>query len=144
MTSIRKMAARDLACVCTLAAQLGYPCTEDALRARMERIAERDDHLLLVACDDADIAIGWMHLCTLSPLEAEAAAQLSAIVVNEAHRGTGVGAALVAEAEAWARARGFDRLMLRSRHDRDAAHGFYRGRGFRATKTSVIFEKELK
>lgn len=137
------MTARDIARVRMLAEQLGYPCTENELRARMDSIGARGDHLLLVACDDADIPVAWMHLCTVSSLQAPATAQLSAIVVDEAHRGEGVGAALVAEAEAWARARGFDRLMLRSRRDRDEAHGFYRKRGFRAAKISVIFEKDL-
>jgi ribosomal protein S18 acetylase RimI-like enzyme len=57
-------------------------------------------------------------------------ARLYSIVVDPALRGQGLGAALLADAEAGARARGCDRLRLEVRADNRAAIALYGKAGF--------------
>lgn len=142
--TVRDMTAADLPGVLELARQLGYPDSADNLSARFRAIRALDGHKLVTARAARDGVVGWMHLCLLTPLEAPPAAQISAIVVDEAWRRGGVGRLLVAYAEEWAAGQGLDRITLRSRDDREAAHDFYRGRGFKAAKRSVVFDKDLK
>lgn len=57
-------------------------------------------------------------------------ARLYSIAVDPAVRGRGLGAALLADAEAGAAARGATRLRLEVREDNAAAIALYRGRGY--------------
>ncbi|NJP32539.1 GNAT family N-acetyltransferase [Micromonospora sp. HSS6-12] len=58
-------------------------------------------------------------------------------------RGSGEGGALVTAAEEWARDRGLTTAQVLSGSERNAAHAFYRGRGFRGVKTEQVFVKSL-
>jgi len=60
-------------------------------------------------------------------------ARLLSLVVDEQHRGRGVGKALVEAGEAWARDRGAQKIMVNTSHRRAATHAFYRACGFDAT-----------
>lgn len=51
------------------------------------------------------------------------------LAVAPAHRGSGLGRALMAAAEDWLRARGAPKLQLMVREDNDAALGFYAALG---------------
>ncbi|WP_309227220.1 hypothetical protein [Micromonospora thermarum] len=46
-------------------------------------------------------------------------------------------------AEEWARDRGLTTAQVLSGSERNAAHAFYRGRGFRGVKTEQVFVKSL-
>ena len=52
-------------------------------------------------------------------------------------------AQLVRAGEEWARQRGFERMVVRSRTTREAAHRFYLREGYEPTKTSAVFTKTL-
>ncbi len=65
------------------------------------------------------------------------------MVVDAAHRGVGVGAALMARAEDWAREHGYNELRLRTNIVRTLAHRFYLRLGYRLDKTSHLFCKRL-
>ena len=56
---------------------------------------------------------------------------------------TGVGAALLAVAEDWARAQGFSTMRLRSNVIRERAHRFYEREGYRRIKSQAVFRKPL-
>ena len=56
-----------------------------------------------------------------------------ALVVGSAHRGLGVGRALISAAEDWARERGARNVMLTTHKLRCGAHRFYRSVGYEAT-----------
>ena len=60
-----------------------------------------------------------------------AVARLYSIAVDPSARGRGLGAALLAAAEAGARRRGADRLRLEVRQDNPRAIGLYEARGYR-------------
>jgi len=64
-------------------------------------------------------------------------------VVDAAQRAHGVGAALMRDAEAWARARGLVSVVLYTRVDRDAARTFYEKLGYEPVATSHLMRREL-
>ena len=68
-------------------------------------------------------------------------ARLTALVVDEADRGRGVGAALIDSAERAARARGCSRIEATSTVHRSGAHQFYERHGYR--HVSAYFLKRL-
>ena len=65
------------------------------------------------------------------------------LVIVEGHRSAGIGAALLAAAEAWARARGCKRLVVATRITRERAHRFYAREGYEVSKTSYFLTKAL-
>ena len=77
-------------------------------------------------------------------LESGPSAEIAGLVVDEETRGAGVGARLVAEAEAWAAGAGFARMRVRSNVKRNRARRFYERAGFVVTKRQRNFEKALE
>ena len=73
--------------------------------ARFERLARSADDYICVH-EAASRVAGWMHLRVSCALESDPQAWILGLVVDEALRRHGLGRALVAEAERWARARG--------------------------------------
>jgi GNAT superfamily N-acetyltransferase len=67
--------------------------------------------------------------------------ELETVYVRSDRRGRGVGGALLAYAEEYARARGCYRVQLTSRDERHDAHRFYRAHGYH--ETSRGFKKPL-
>jgi predicted GNAT family N-acyltransferase len=85
-----------------------------------------DDKLRIHLCAVED---GEVLACvSLKPLE-DGSLQLKQMAVAEERRLEGIGAALVAGAEAWARKRGLDEMML---HARIGAERFYARLGYQA------------
>jgi GNAT superfamily N-acetyltransferase len=122
--------------------QLGYPASEGELARRLARVIPTSGHTVLVAVLDGQ-PIGLAHGVLLPLLEAEGSAQLLALVVDEAHRGHGIGGRLVAAIEAWAEAAGAVRVVVRSNIVRTRTHAFYENLGFGRTKTQLNFTKPL-
>jgi GNAT superfamily N-acetyltransferase len=139
---IRPMEARDAADVAALSGELGYPAAEADVAERWRVLEGREDHAVLVAEQDDRIA-GWIHVHDDWTLEAGRAAELMGLVVGTRHRGAGIGHALVAEAERWARTRGCARLRVRSNVVRTRAHRFYDTLGYERVKTQQVFDKRV-
>jgi GNAT superfamily N-acetyltransferase len=68
-------------------------------------------------------------------------AELESVYVRADQRGNGIGAAILAHAEEFARARNCYRVQLTSRNERVDAHRFYAHHGYEAT--SQGFKKLL-
>lgn len=78
-----------------------------------------------------DRIIGMVNiLFTVSTALGERVALLEDMVVAPAHRGAGVGSALIAAAIAWARGQGCRRITLLTDRANEAAQRFYRRQGF--------------
>jgi GNAT superfamily N-acetyltransferase len=135
------MARADLDSVRGLSFELGYPVFDSELEARFRKLQNADLHRLLVY-DDGKIQ-GWIHLSREEDLTSEPAVQVKALVVHEGSRGKGVGTALLAHAETWAREIGLSRVYVRSSISRTEAHAFYLRRGYPQAKTSHLFVREL-
>jgi GNAT superfamily N-acetyltransferase len=137
------MAVTDAAAVAELTTQLRYPVEESELERRFAAIRTAGSGEVLVAVDPSDHPIGWIHVDLMPTLEASDRALIGGLVVDEGHRSAGIGAELVAAAEAWARQRGCVAMVVRSRTTRERAHRFYERLGYREQKRSVVFEKPL-
>lgn len=141
--AIRPMRTTDAARIAELTGQLGYPSTPEDIGGRFAHLRGRSWDEILVAVDDGDLPIGWIHVSRFASLEASDVALIGGMVVDEAHRAGGIGAALLGAAEGWAREHGASTMVVRSRVTRERAHRFYERHGYAAVKTSRVFEKPL-
>jgi predicted GNAT family N-acyltransferase len=91
---------------------------------------------------------GRLVACALMVIAGDGTARLRHVAVEEASRGRGIGAGLMASAEETARARGIRKIIL---HARVYARGFYERLGYRAegeeftevTIPHIVMEKNL-
>ena len=140
---VREMTSEDLPAVAALSGQLGYPVTLAQLEPRFDWIRRTPYEELFVAeMPDGSIA-GWIHVGADPSLTHDSVAEIKGLIVSEAHRGKGLGEDLVAAAEAWCLRHGFRNVRVRSRVEREAAHGFYQRRGYQRQKTQHVFLRRL-
>ena len=137
------MGESDIDAVHELATQLGYPSERAKTAGRLRAVLESPIADGFVAEDGDGRVVGWAHVFMAPYLESGPNAELGGLVVAETARGGGIGRALVARAEEWARRRGAGELCLRSNVIRDEAHKFYTRLGFEMQKTQHKFRKEL-
>lgn len=129
---VREVRPQDAAAIAVLLIELGYPVEVAAVPPRLERLREAGD-LVFVAELDGRLA-GLAHLHVSPSIEYDRpAGKLSALVVDEQHRGSGIGRALVEAVEAAARARDCVLLFLTTADRRGDAHAFYERLGFEQT-----------
>jgi GNAT superfamily N-acetyltransferase len=140
--TIRSAEPGDVDVIVRLSTQLGYPTTTTEVASRLEAAGASGSHAVLVAEAEGEVA-GWVHVHDSLLIQAPPGAELSGIIVDEGSRGGGVGRALLAAAEEWARSRGHDIIRIRSRTTRHHAHRFYTSAGYDEIKTSLVFEKRL-
>lgn len=142
--SIRAMFESDADAVHRLAVQLGYPTTPAATLTRVRAVLASNVATAFVAEDSEGRVLGWAHVFAAPFLESGPNAELGGLVVDESARGRGIGTALVARAESWARERGIRNLCLRSNVIRAEAHAFYQKLGFAIQKSQFKFQKEVE
>jgi ribosomal protein S18 acetylase RimI-like enzyme len=94
-------------------------------RANEVFIAERRDPV-----DHSVEIVGCLHMLTTTDFFGRAHAHVSVIATSEAAEGTGVGRALLALAEQWARERGMSLLTLNVFDRNTRARRFYEQAGF--------------
>lgn len=144
--TIRVPTEDDIPALISLISQLGYDMPADRLAALLPRFLSGEDYRVHVA-EIAGRVTGlaalhifpWFH-------RPDAAARLTALVVEEGARGTGVGKALLAHAEGVAAAADCTAIELTSGKRRipDGTHAFYLGRGYRdAGGETTLFRKTL-
>jgi N-acetylglutamate synthase-like GNAT family acetyltransferase len=131
--NIRDAERSDSPALVRLLEQLGYPAGEDAVLRRLERIeGSAADRMFVAEVDGEVVGLAGIHVSPSIEHDADAA-KVSAIVVDEAFRRRGVGAALLAAVESEARARGCGVVFLTTADRRVDAHEFYRGLGWEET-----------
>jgi GNAT superfamily N-acetyltransferase len=129
--------------VAQLVAQLGYEdITIEAARRRLVQILGRVDNMVYVAVSDR-LVVGFIHISVIETLEHEPRGEIRLLSVHEDHRSGGIGAALVAKVEEWARERHLLKVRVRSNVKRDRARTFYERHGYVVTKTQNVFDKTL-
>lgn len=97
----------------------------------------------LILGEEAGEVIACYQLITISGLSLSAArrAQVEGVRVRADRRGAGIGTALMADAEARARAAGCVLMQLTTNRDRRDAHRFYDRLGF--TASHIGYKKSL-
>jgi GNAT superfamily N-acetyltransferase len=130
--TIRDARGADAEQIAGLLAQLGYPTQPSAVVSRLERLSIVGDRVIVADLEGR--AVGLAHLQVAPAIERDRpAAKIGALVVDEAHRGQGVGRALVEALEHEARRRGCELLFLTTAERRDDAHVFYERVGLEHT-----------
>jgi GNAT superfamily N-acetyltransferase len=131
MVTVRDAGPQDFEAVAGLLAELGRPAVlggpdEDEHRARYLEWLDTPNLRAWVAEDETGAVIGLIDLELLPRLNfSTAMAWVPDLVVSEAHRSRGAGAALLARAEEAAREAGSWALTLESANWRSRAHAFY-------------------
>ena len=143
MTGFRPAIDADIGPMAELTTQLGYPVDPATLGRRLAEVRTRTADEVLVAVDENDRPVAWVHVALLALLEASDLAAINGLVVDERHRSSGIGASLVEAAEQWALDHGAAAIMVRSRSTRRRAHRFYERLGYLEIKRSHVFEKPL-
>ncbi len=138
---IRGARQDDAPALADLCTQLGYPSTEAQVRERL-RLLQDPERELLVA-DGPDGLAGFIDVHVQRVVESEPYGEVGGLVVGAPHRGTGLGAALLAAAADWSRARGLERLWIRANLARVGPHEFYEAVGCRVVKDQRVYEYPL-
>ena len=119
--TIRDAQPDDSAAIAELLGQLGYPTDVHAVEGRLQRLRIVGDRVVVADVDG--MVTGLAHLQVGPTIEYDRpAAKLAALIVDESHRGEGIGRALVAAIEDEARLRGCELLYLTTSERRDDAH----------------------
>jgi GNAT superfamily N-acetyltransferase len=127
---IRRATTADATRVAELLSQLGYPTTPEQALARLDRLATEPGQTVLVAeVDGAVVGLATVFIRHLINADAPLA-RIASMIVDDAWRSRGIGAELVAAAEAIARDAGCERVEVTSAEDRTRAHAFYRRLGY--------------
>ena len=93
-------------------------------------LLEDPERELLVA-DAPDGLAGFIDVHVQRVVESDPYGEVGGLVVAAPHRGAGLGAALLAAAAEWSRARGLERLWIRANLARVGPHEFYEAIGCR-------------
>ena len=138
---IRQMVEADAAVVAELSRQLGYPNDPETVRKRLRAVDPAD--FLVVAVNEADVPIGFIHGRVTRTVEADALVHVVGLVVSSTVRRAGVGRALIAEVERWAATTDAGAVVVKSNTARGEAHDFYPAVGYEKIKTQAVYLKQL-
>ncbi len=144
MLQLREADDSDIEAIAALLAQLFaieadfHADAEHQLAGLRKLRAEGGRNLLLVALGGSEV-IGFCSVQRLvSTAEGGEVGLLEDLIVDEAHRGAGVGSQLLQRAEAWAREQGLSRLQLLADAENTAALDFYRRHHWSTTQLLAL------
>ena len=138
---IRGARLDDAPALADLSTQLGYPSTEAQVRERLRLLDDPERELFVAVADDG--LAGFVDVHVQRVVESDPYGEVGGLVVGAPHRGAGVGAALLAAAADWSRARGLGRLWIRANLARVGPHEFYAAVGCRTVKDQRVYEYPL-
>jgi GNAT superfamily N-acetyltransferase len=142
--SVRTARIEDASALAALSGQLGYPVEGGEMADRLARVrAQRVGEVFVGLAEGGAGVLGWTHVVPRLQLEEPPFAELAGLVVADSARGLGLGAALLAAAEEWARAAGFAQMRVRSNVVRERAHRFYEREGYCRVKAQAVFHKSI-
>jgi GNAT superfamily N-acetyltransferase len=146
----REIALEDAKDAAELSTALGYPLTTEEMALRIEYVSRCTDLAVYVACLNGHMlgqpvaqTVGWIDIGIVRHLITPAYGEIGGLVVAQEYRSRGIGAQLVKRAEQWARERGVEKMLVRSRAIRKDAHRFYLRLGYSHYKTSEVFTKAI-
>jgi len=132
--TVRDATESDAAAIAPLLDALGYPASVEDVAARLRRLAAYPGPAAALVAVDGEQVVGLLTAHAFPTVHGAApAAWITALVVDPAARGRGVGRRLVRAAESWAAEQGAARIAVTSATHRADAHRFYEGLGYDAT-----------
>ncbi len=139
--SIRPACLSDAAEIAELSGQLGYPASAAEISNRLSRLLVDPDYFVAVAEGSGGSLLGWIGAEFSLLLEIGEEIEIVGLVVRQGVRRLGVGKALLAAAEEWARQRGQPSIRVRSNAARLESHPFYERMGYARIKTQHCYRK---
>ncbi|MEO8451289.1 MAG: GNAT family N-acetyltransferase [Gemmatimonadota bacterium] len=122
---IRRACTTDADVIALLLDQLGYPTESTDVPERLDRLAASSQATVLLAeRGEKVVGLATMHIFSVLNRRQDVA-WLTALVVEESVRRSGVGRGLVRAVEELARRSGCERLSVTTHEDRADAHAFY-------------------
>lgn len=95
----------------------------------LHQILQEDNHVLFAVCKEGDDIVG-IALMAMYKVISGYRGMVEDVVVDEAHRGKGIGRKLMEKLLEEARHRGLDEVLLFSGHHRTPAINLYKSLGF--------------
>ena len=137
--TIREAAPRDAEAIAALIVEVGYEVNAAAVRRRLAAARKAGEPPLVA---DSDGVVGCLTWHVMEVLHRPApVGRITFLAVAEKGRGSGIGSALVAAAEALLAERGCGTVEVTSNVKRMRAHRFYEDRDYE--RTSYRFAKPL-
>lgn len=142
---IRQMHLEDVPEIQKLIEQFGVPCTENEVHDRFTEVSRLSTHALFVATTDTGKPVGLVQVnAEQATLLFGLRSEITLLVVDANYRSNGIGKALVAKAEEWAKSKGLPLMRIRSNIHREDAHRFYKREGYELQKSWHLFTKSIK
>lgn len=120
---------------------LGYDFTEQQVESNVRKLIGSAENLLMVAVDEDDECVGFIHACNHDPVYAPPMKDIMALAIYDEYRHIGIGKQLVAAVESWARETGASGLRVNSGIEQKSAVVFYKSCGFDYIKTLYNLRK---
>lgn len=132
------MTANDAKPVNTLSKQLGYPLSIEQTLKNIHAILASKDHTAFVAEYENEI-VGWIGASQAIMIEVMPHCEINGLVIEQDHRGMGIGKLLIDKVKQWAREKNNNKIGLRCNVKRTEAHLFYEHLGFAEIKQQKNF-----
>jgi len=116
--------------------------SEEKVKEKIAIITEKTNDVVFV-CERNNEVIGYIHGSPYELLFSDPLVNVLGFIVQETHRGQGVGSALIERLEQWAKDNGFSGIKLLSHPSRTNAHRFYERRDYQFTKDQKNFIKKF-
>lgn len=121
--------------------ELGYDFSVEQVDANVRKLIGSAENLLLVAVDQDDSVIGFVHANNHDPVYAPPMKDIVALVVDPDYRKAGLGRKLIRAVEDWAVSTGAKGVRLNTGVEQKNAVVFYKSLGYHYIKTAYNFRK---
>lgn len=120
---------------------LGYDFTEQQVECNIRKLIGSTENLILVAVDETDEVVGFIHANNHDPIYAPPMKDIVALAIYDEYRHIGIGKQLLAAVEEWARKTGARGIRVNSGIEQKSAVRFYKSCGFDYIKTLYNLRK---
>lgn len=141
--NVRPPVPSDCSRMADLAVQLGYACTEEQVRERLQDMRDSVRYCVRLAELPGGQIAGWIAACLFRSIEAATSIEITGLIVDQQVRCRGIGKVLLEAAEDWARRQGCNTVTVHCNVTRERAHAFYTNNGYHHIKTQKVLRKDL-
>ncbi len=139
----RRASAEDAPVMSKLALELGYDADVPAMRHRLSKVRDAEDHAVFVAALDGQTVVGWVHVALRQSMTSKAFVEITGLVVSSGYRRLGIGRALMQRTESWAESLRVEDIRVRAQLHREDAQAFYAAMGYELLKQQQVFHRRV-